>query len=242
MKTPTSLFLRQSAALCLALGALAGLTNLSAQTTLTLGVSGNGGNGSGADFTRQLFSLTAPYLLQGTTTNDQTPWTLGGGFRSNSPDGGTATQDYLLSVNTHGATLGAGTDLPFTYDFTFNKDSNVVGDVTWVLYLSDSVDTSLVSYATGTLSGSSQDFTGSGTFHLTSAVPAGTNLRADFLTTFTALPTGEAQGTMFSGTPQGITFLVPATSAVPEPSTYAALAGVAMLGLAIWQRRRQPQV
>ena len=111
-----------------------------------------------------------------------------------------------------------------------------------MLYLSDSVDTTLVSYASGTLSGSSQDFTGSGTFHLTSAVPAGTNLRADFLTTFTATPTGEVQGTMYSGTPQGITFQIPATAAVPEPSTSAALAGVAMLGLAVWQRRRQSQV
>ncbi len=69
MKTPTSLFHRQSVVLGLALGALAGLTNLSAQTTLTLGVSGNGGNGSGADFTRQLFSLVSPYLIQGTTAN-----------------------------------------------------------------------------------------------------------------------------------------------------------------------------
>ncbi len=27
-------------------------------------------------------------------------------------------------------------------------------------------------------------------------------------------------------------------SAIPEPSTYAAIAGAAMLGLAVWQRRR----
>jgi hypothetical protein len=28
-------------------------------------------------------------------------------------------------------------------------------------------------------------------------------------------------------------------SAIPEPSTYAAIAGAAMLGLAVWQRRRR---
>jgi len=31
----------------------------------------------------------------------------------------------------------------------------------------------------------------------------------------------------------------PSISAIPEPSTYAAIAGAAMLGLAVWQRRRR---
>jgi len=39
------------------------------------------------------------------------------------------------------------------------------------------------------------------------------------------------------GLPNGI--VVGSMSAIPEPSTYAAIAGGAMLGLAVWQRRRK---
>lgn len=39
------------------------------------------------------------------------------------------------------------------------------------------------------------------------------------------------------GAPNGI--VVGTASAIPEPSTYAAIAGASMLGLAVWQRRRK---
>ena len=44
---------------------------------------------------------------------------------------------------------------------------------------------------------------------------------------------------LWSFDPSAVQFSIQATaSAIPEPSTYAAIAGAAMLGLAVWQRRR----
>jgi hypothetical protein len=45
----------------------------------------------------------------------------------------------------------------------------------------------------------------------------------------------------FSAYVSAVSFQIQAVSAVPEPSTYAALAGVAALGLAMWHRRRKLQ-
>lgn len=48
------------------------------------------------------------------------------------------------------------------------------------------------------------------------------------------------QWTFYAGSP--LISIQATASAIPEPSTYAAIAGAAMLGLAVWQRRRRASV
>lgn len=116
----------------------------------------------------------------------------------------------------------------------------IPGDVTWVLWFSDSVNTSSQQIATGTLSAASATFTGSGNYTFTSGVSSGATFLATIQATYSGnlameapLVTGTMLNTGFGQ--QGITLNA---SAIPEPSTYAALAGALALGVVMLRRRR----
>lgn len=153
---------------------------------------------------------------------------------------GTYDNSFTIGGTITGSAIAASTALPISYNFTLGKNAFISGDVIWVVKFSDSVNTSSQQIATGTLSAASAVFADSGTYNFTSGVSSG----ATFLTTFQLtyagaialnppIASGAMSNTGFGG--EGIT-LNP--SAIPEPSAYTAIAGLAALGLAGWRRRR----
>jgi hypothetical protein len=140
-----------------------------------------------------------------------------------------------------GATITAGTALPISYNFTLAKDVGITSDVTWSLYFRGGSNAS-VQVASGTLSAASATFSGSANDYIFASSDASDRtFRAYLGVAFTdnkgaASPptiTATMLDTGYGG--QGITLN---GSAVPEPSSYAAIAGVSALGLAFWRRRR----
>jgi hypothetical protein len=143
-----------------------------------------------------------------------------------------------------GSSIAAGTILPISYDFTLSKNSSVPGTVSWVLTFADDQNTTPMTIASGALAtagASSATFAGLGNaYTFTNGAPA-TFYASLSLTYTTGMAMQEPDvnitmaSTAFGG--QGITLN---GSAIPEPSTYAAIAGTLALGLAVW-RRRQPR-
>ncbi len=85
------------------------------------------------------------------------------------------------------------------------------------------------------------DFTGLNFSNITGTLPDPNSYFANHLGTYATSQTftGWIRTTDFDNAFFTINSLTIATSAVPEPSTYAAIAGAAMLGLAVWRRRRR---
>ena len=74
---------------------------------------------------------------------------------------------------------------------------------------------------------------------LLTSSPSGTNSNGWGIgNAYTAVQTDTTFGSLSAVGGRSFQFSVETTSAIPEPSTYAALAGAAVLGLAIYRRRR----
>ncbi len=216
-----------------------------AQTTFT--ATGLAGAASGASS-----NVSANGLLinnPGPTSGGITSITVGNSFTmtATGPDYGNYNNTFIIGGEIDGAALTAGTTITIDYDFTLAKNNYVSGNATWSLYFADQVnhpgfnvaDSTLI--ATGTLSTASASFTGSGDYNFISGVSTGTDYRLFINVTYygamAIMPpaiTGTMNNTGYGG--QGFTI---GAAAVPEPSTYAAIAGVTALGLALWQRRRR---
>ena len=241
MSHPTQ-FSTKATALLIAAIALIGAVTASAQTVFL--ANNISGSVAGAP-TNVAANGPSLYNVSGPTSNNITALTFGNGFTmtATGPTGGAFDNSFTIGGTISGSSITASTSLPISYDFTLSKGMDgIPGDATWVLKFSDSVNTSSQQIATGTLSAASATFTGSGNYTFTSGVSSGATFLATFQVTYTGnlaleapLITGAMQNTGFGG--EGITLNA---SAIPEPSTYAAMAGALVLGFAVWHRRRRP--
>ncbi len=191
------------------------------------------------------------YLNSGTPSNGITPVTFGQSFTvatdGGSP-GGTGAWGYDGTIG--GSTINPGTLVPISYNFTVTNNGFITSGVDWTLYFRGSASNAETQVASGTLaySGtpgtpSSATFSGNASdYNFATGAISGDVYRAYVGVAFTNNAGGAGQGiitvtmnnTGYLG--QGITLNA---SAVPEPSTYAAiLGGVALLGTFVIRRHR----
>lgn len=209
-------------ALLLAIGSIVGTTALNAQVYLTFG----GGSGSEVTITwsspivytlgsSTSVSAVNPTFVFQSVTGSQNIFSIQGPVGGVAPtytSTGAGATDGTQTINTFFAAT------PSTAFNTVNAD-----DV--VFYATN--DTALTYLTAGdviTLSAGSLRYDGSPT---TSAGYSG------------ALPADGYYNTFIADGPSTYASNLGSGSAVPEPSTYAALAGIAALGLAMWRRRRR---
>ena len=162
---------------------------------------------------------------------------------------GTSTQSgtaaWLFDGTNNGSAITAGTQVPISFNFTIDKTIGLTSDVVWSLYFKGASNSNeLIDSGTlhgPALSAASATFSGSALYDYATGASAGSTFRAYLDVSFTsnlafspAIINVTMLDTGLGG--QGITI---GASAIPEPSTYAAIAGAAMLGLAVWRRRRQ---
>jgi hypothetical protein len=214
-------FTGKATALLIALGSLVGLTRAQAQVFLTF----SGGNGSEVAIT---WSSPIVYTLTGSTgisgknpvfvfqaiANSQTI------FQTSGAVGGAA---ITYSSTGAGSTDGTQTIDTLAAPNTFN--SVTAGDVVFFA-VADTANTLLTAGDVITLSAGSLRYTGApnSSASYNGVLPAN-GLYNTFIT--------DGSNTYAANLGSG--------SAIPEPSTYAAIAGAAMLGLATWRRRRSKQ-
>lgn len=221
MKLPTSArFGRKVTALCLLLGSLVGITSVNAQVLLTF----SGGNGSGE--VTITWSSPITYTLTGSSNFGVNPIFV---FQSIANSQQIfQTQGAVGGVAPTYTSTGAGsTDGTQTIDRlkapnTFNSVTG--GDVVFFSN-ADTANTLLTSGDVITLSAGSLRYTGSPN---SNSAYSGTLPANGSYNTFITAGADTFSGNLGSG-----------VSAIPEPSTYAAIAGVAALGLATWHRRRR---
>lgn len=242
MKLPRFLhFTRRATALLVTSVALFGVVRVNAQTVFLM--NNISAAVAGAPTNISATNSDPAYNNAGPTSNNITALTFGSGFSmlATGPTGGAFDNSFKFTGSISGSSIAAATLMPISYDFTLGKSMvGIPGDVTWVLWFSDSVNTSSQQIATGTLSAASATFTGSGNYTFTSGVSSGATFLATIQATYSGnlameapLVTGTMLNTGFGQ--QGITLNV---SAIPEPSTYAALAGALALGVVMLRRRR----
>lgn len=238
--TLTSLLGSKVTALLVALVSLAGTVGLHAQTVFLA----NGVSVASSGAATTVAATGALYNNSGPVTNNVTGLTFGHSFSMNAtgPNFGSFTNSFKISGSITGSSISAGTALPVSFDFTLarNNLTAIPGAITWVLKFSDSVNTGDQQIATGSFTTPSFTFTGVGSnYVVTSGVSSGATFLATLELTYfgnNAMSPPEITGTM-SNTGFGGGGITLNASAIPEPSTYAAIAGAVTLGLAVWRRR-----
>lgn len=239
MKLPRLIhFTRTATALLVTSIALFGAVRINAQTVfLATGVSGSvAGVSSNVSATGLLYNNPGP------TDGNITALTFGNSFTMapSGPTGGAFDNTFIMSGTISGDPIAGGTTFGLGYNFTLARDLVAIpGAVTFSVRISDSVNTAYQQVVMGTFTSASATFTGIGEYTFTSGVSAGAtflaainvsyfgnNPMAPPIITGTMMDTGYGQ--------QGITLNA---SAIPEPSTYAAIAGAMALGLVMLRRR-----
>jgi hypothetical protein len=199
---------------------------------------------SGPASVKGLAGVGSLFSHAGSTSGGITAETFGQSFTATA--NGSATQAgtgaWLYDGTISGAGIASGTVLPISWNFNLAKNVGITSAVTWTLYFDGDRHGSGANsqIASGTLSGASATFTGSANYTYTAAASPGDYFRA-YLEVAGTMNTAMTQGvitvtmnnTGFDG--GGITLNA---AAIPEPSTYAALAGMLALSLAAWRRRR----
>ncbi len=238
MKMPiTTVFRRKALALLFSAVSLAGVGQLNAQDAVSnLGQGASNGSadiGNNSDGTRnRIFSFTTgasassfDFTSVTITFNNGggSPPALNVGLYSAfdaTTSGGVTTSVTGLSLTT-GNPLAAGTSV-------FSGTASLLPSTTYYLKLSAGTPSPGNYYTLALLNTTSVDSGGLAGW----SIGSGAWLNVP---NFGVSPT--EQWTFFSGTP--LISVQATASAIPEPSTYAAIAGAAMLGLAVWQRRRR---
>jgi hypothetical protein len=221
---------------------------LGAQTVFTA----NGLAGSVAGASSNVAAVGSLYDVAGPVAGNIAGVTFGNSFSmtATGPDSGAYDNTFIIGGTISGDAIAGGTNIGISYDFTLSKNAYVSGDATWTLLFADSVNNpsgnvgtaSVV--ASGTLSSASAAFSGTGNYNLVSGVNAGDTFRAYVEVAYSgalAIMPPEVDGTMSNTGFGGGGITIGAASAVPEPSTYALLAGAAVLGLAVWLRKSWPR-
>lgn len=247
--------LRIAAGVLLAAGLFASIASLEAQTvfsTPSTFVNYETGSvvsalGHGGVFP---VTLSTIYSDPGTVTNNITPVTFGRSFTvetSGTSAAGTGAFGYQGNIT--GASIGAGTTIPISYNFTLGNNGAITSTVDWVLFFRGGSNTE-VQIASGTMAAptpgvaSSQIFSGNAMDYMfTSGATAGSDtyrayIGLSFTNNLGAMMQGILTVSMADTGFQGPGITINA-SAIPEPSTYAAIAAGAALALACWQRRRR---
>jgi hypothetical protein len=201
-------------------------------------------------------SITSPnpiFQISGTTTNNITPRTIGTDifFASpGTPGYGPSDPGYNFNGIITGSSIAAATTIPISYAFGLAKNATVGNTVSWTLSFSGSENPTPVVLASGTLTSvgaGAQTFSGSTAYSFTNGSAALGGATSTFTISLALAyeslnPGGGAEPLVsltmansgFGG--QGVTLNA---AAIPEPSTYAVMAGTAMLGAALWRRRRR---
>lgn len=232
----------RSACLLVAFLAINSFSSLHGQTVFT--ANGLAGSANGASTNVAAAGLL--YNATGPTSDSIQGVTFGNNFTmtGTGPDSGFYNNSFIIGGVLSGDAIAAGTTIGISYNFTLAKNAMISGDATWTLRFSDSINnpsgnvgTSAV-VASGVLNTASDSFVGSGTYSFLSGVSPTDTFRTFFQVTYNgvlAVGAPEITGTMsntgFGG--EGITI-----SAVPEPTTYATLAGMGVLLMAASRRRR----
>jgi hypothetical protein len=202
---------------------------------------------SGPASVKGLAGVGSLFSHAGSTSGGITAETFGQTFTATA--NGSATQAgtgaWLYDGTISGAGIASGTVLPISWNFNLAKNAGITSAVTWTLYFDGDRHGSGANsqIASGTLNyvfgSTSANFTGSANYTYTAAANPGDMFRAYLEVAFTTnnaasqgIVTLTMNNTGFDG--GGITLNA---AAIPEPSTYAALAGVLALSLAAWRRR-----
>lgn len=233
-------------------GLLAGAVSSQAQTTFDLpSTFANYATASVANPPGGVAALggSAVYADAGPVTNAITAVTFGQGFTvatDGTSPGGTGAWGYQGNIS--GASIPAATTIPISYSFTLGNNGAITSDVDWVLYFRGGAN-SEIQIASGTLAAPTPGVATSATFSgnaasytFTSGATAGVDtyrayLGLSFTNNLGAMMPGLLTVTMADNGFQGPGITLNA-SAIPEPSTYAALLGGAGLALAAWRRKR----
>jgi len=256
MNTPCSRPFRFLRSACAAVIVLAAAFSAQAQTTFELSTTASNyttgaldPNAGGAVSGSGLAGVGSSFSYAGSTSGGITAETVGQSFTATANGTGTqaGTAAWLYDGTISGASIASGTVMPISWDFTVAKNAGITSAVTWTLYFDGDRHGSSAStqIATGTLNyvfgSTSATFTGSANYTYSATANPGDFFRTYLEVAFTtnsAASQGVVTVTMndtgFGG--QGITLNA---TAIPEPSTYAALAGAVALGLAAWHRRRR---
>jgi hypothetical protein len=234
MKTIPFLGLSRSFSACFAVAALfAGTACLHAQnavSNLGQGVSNGAADiGNASDGTRnRIFSFTtgasaSSFDFTGVTitfTNGGgSPPALNVGLYSafdSTTSAGVNTPVSSLSL-TSGNPLAAGTSV-------FSGTASLLPSTTYYLKLSAGTPPANNYYSLGLIGSINEDSGGLAGWSISNGA-------------WLNYPSPGQAWTFFDGAP--LISVQATASAIPEPSTYAAIAGAAMLGLAVWQRRRR---
>jgi hypothetical protein len=231
-------------------GVFLGLNHLQGQTVFALPTTfGNYATGSVTVGNVAAAGGSAVYSDPGFLANGLRAVTFGQSFTiatDGTQPGGTGAWAYQGNIT--GSSIGAGVSMPISYNFTLQNNGNITSTVDWVLYFRGGTNAEL-QVASGTMSAPtpgvpfSTTFSGNAASYIfTSGATAGTDtyrayIGLSFTNNLGALQQGVLTVSMVDGGFQGPGITLNA-SAIPEPSTYAAMAGSAMLGFAVWRRRR----
>lgn len=246
-------FHRKAASLLLALTVLGAHHVATAQTTFgTPTTFANYATGSVAASPGGVAAVggSSIFLHSGTPIGGITPVTFGQSFTvatDGTIPGGTGAWGFDGTIG--GSSISGGTSVPISYNFTVTNNGYITSAVDWTLYFRGGSNTE-TQVASGTLaySGalgtpSSATFNGNASsYNFATGASSSDTYRAYVGISFTNNAGGMNQGiitvtmnnTGYLG--QGITLNA---SAVPEPSTYAAiLGGIALLGTVVIRQRR----
>ncbi|MBP7482707.1 MAG: PEP-CTERM sorting domain-containing protein [Lacunisphaera sp.] len=209
--------------------------------TIFTGILANTEDNGGAEVSAALFTGGNEFSSNGSTNANVTSVRFGTGgvfetLSAHSSGGDYADNILQLTLFLSGSDLLSGASLSLGYDFTLTKQAGTIGDVTWSLDV-EFENNGRFTIGNGTLTTSSATFSGNSpsSYNIVSTLEGdGTKFVAFYLDLDYDTDTGDELLVVMNSSTQGFTI-----SAIPEPSTYAAIFGLGALGFVIVRRSRR---